>query len=89
MEQKSSAETIIDALGGLTKTAKLISTDEKTVAVSTVQGWKERGRIPEEYWERVMVVASELGLSLRPSDFMPVLTAEIFDSWFDRPETAA
>lgn len=87
MDQKSPTETIIDALGGLTKTAKAISTVERPVAVSTVQGWKERGRIPEEYWPLIVTAGKEIGVTFTPKDFIPTLTLEIFDSWF--PETAA
>lgn len=54
MEPKNPAENIIMTLGGLTKTASLLSTDEKRVAVSTVQGWKDRGKIPQEWWEQII-----------------------------------
>lgn len=54
MEPKNPAENIIMTLGGLSKTASLLSTEEKRVAVSTVQGWKDRGRIPQEWWDRIV-----------------------------------
>lgn len=70
MDQKSPAEMIIDMLGGLTKTAKALSTDEKTVAISTVQGWKERKKIPQEYWLPLMSAGAEIGVTIELPMFL-------------------
>ncbi len=86
MSEKTSAEIVIDALGGLTKTAKALSASGKAVAISTVQGWKERGRIPEEYWAPLVVAGKESGVVFTPKDFMSPATAEAFG---EMPETAA
>ncbi|ENN86039.1 hypothetical protein RHSP_31755 [Rhizobium freirei PRF 81] len=68
----SPAENIImNKLGGLTKTAKLLSTDEKVFPVSTVQGWKDRGKIPQGYWMPIIEAArSELSVELDVQMFL-------------------
>ena len=40
------------------------------VAVSTIQGWKQRGRIPAERREALLAVARRLGVPLAPDDFL-------------------
>ena len=64
MNELSPAEKIIDALGGLSKTARLLSTEDREFAVSTVQGWKERKRIPQEHWPRLIEVGKETGVEI-------------------------
>ncbi|ASY62485.1 hypothetical protein SJ05684_c10270 [Sinorhizobium sojae CCBAU 05684] len=64
MTDISPAEKIIEALGGLSKTARLLSTDDKDFAISTVQGWKERKRIPQDYWERLIAVGKVAGVEI-------------------------
>tara|TARA_R110002167_G_scaffold42512_6_gene129125 strand:+ start:3018 stop:3245 length:228 start_codon:yes stop_codon:yes gene_type:complete len=61
------AEFVISELGGLTKTARAIRPD---FAVTTVQGWRERGRIPQEYWEDLIAAAAVAGKQLAFEDFV-------------------
>lgn len=60
MEPNTPAANIIKTLGGLTKTASLLSTNEKRVAVSTVQGWKKRGKIPQEWWDPIIIAGKSV-----------------------------
>lgn len=57
----TAAEHVIEKFGGLTKLARALD-----CAVSTVQGWKERGRIPQEHWLSIIDAgrASDIDLSL-------------------------
>jgi hypothetical protein len=64
VEPKTPAENIIALLGGLTKTAGMLSTEEKRVAVSTVQGWRDRGKIPQEWWMGIIDAARENGVAI-------------------------
>jgi len=66
------AEFIIDKLGGLTKTARLLSTDEKAFPISTVQGWKDRGKIPQEHWLPLIEAAKGEGKEIDLSMFLTV-----------------
>lgn len=72
MEAISPAEFIIKKLGGLTKTAALISSDEKRVPISTVQGWKERGKIPQEHWQKIIEAGEEQGITIELGMFLSV-----------------
>ena len=72
MSDLSPAEKIIEALGGLTETAKLLDTAEKKFAISTVQGWKERKRIPQEHWTRLMDGGRSKGVEIELAMFLPV-----------------
>lgn len=72
VEPKNPAENIIKTLGGLSKTASLLSTEEKRVAVSTVQGWKERGKIPQEWWMPLIEAAKTEGKEIDLSMFLQV-----------------
>jgi hypothetical protein len=72
VDEKSPAELIIDELGGLTKTAKLLSTEAKPFPVSTVQGWKERGKIPQEHWLPLIEAGKSVGVEIELSRFLGV-----------------
>jgi hypothetical protein len=61
---KTAAEEIIDRLGGLTKVATLLN-----CPISTVQGWKERGKIPQERWVPIIEAAAP-AITLTPTDFL-------------------
>lgn len=63
--QMTAAEHIISELGGLTKVAALLD-----CPVSTVQGWKERGKIPQERWLSIIEAAATVGRTFTPSDFL-------------------
>jgi len=59
------AEKVIGAFGGLTPMARALG-----LAVSTVQGWKERGEIPQRHWLPIMNVAKEAKIALKLEDFV-------------------
>ncbi|NOV17858.1 hypothetical protein E5S70_17545 [Ensifer adhaerens] len=72
MEPKTPAENIINKLGGLTKTARLLSTDDKPFPISTVQGWKDRGEIPQRHWTKLIEVGREINVTINLSAFLAV-----------------
>lgn len=72
VEPKTPAENIINKLGGLTKTARLLSTDEKQFPISTVQGWKDRGEIPQKHWAKLMEAGRELNVPISLSEFLAI-----------------
>jgi hypothetical protein len=59
------AHYVIGKFGGLTKTANALG-----LAVSTVQGWQGRGRIPQDHWEVIIKAARDIGEKLEFSDFI-------------------
>jgi uroporphyrinogen-III synthase len=59
----SVAETVIARFGGLRPTATKLG-----VAVSTVQGWKARGHIPQTRHEEVRAAAAEHGIDISDLD---------------------
>lgn len=61
----SPASYVIRKLGGLTRTA-----DELDLAVSTVQGWEKRGRVPQKYWFSMIDVAKDKGIEIAVTDFL-------------------
>jgi hypothetical protein len=68
----SPAEFIINKLGGLTRTARALSTEDRDFPVSTVQGWKDRGRIPQEHWQSLIDAAKEAGIEIDLATFLSV-----------------
>lgn len=62
---RSPAEFVIKSIGGLTKTANAIGRP-----VTTVQGWKERGRIPQEHWLPLIEAAKANGKTVSFEDFL-------------------
>lgn len=64
------AEYVISKCGGLTKTAKGLSTPERRVPVTTVQGWKERGKVPQEWWLPLIDLAKSEGEEIAIEDFL-------------------
>lgn len=61
----SPAAYVIRKLGGLTKTANKLG-----LAVSTVQGWQIRGRIPQDHWSAAIEAAKAEGDTLELADFV-------------------
>lgn len=61
----SPAEFVIDLFGGLTATARILGRP-----VTTVQGWKERERIPTDHWGEIISKAAERGDVLVAEDFL-------------------
>lgn len=63
--QISAADFIIAKFGGLTGTAKAIDKP-----VTTVQGWKDRGKIPQEHWYALIAAAKDRGEAVDLTDFL-------------------
>ncbi len=59
------AEYIIAKFGGVNAMARAT---RKTP--STVQGWRERGSIPERRWKEILEAAHSMGLKMEPDDFV-------------------
>lgn len=72
VETITPAKFIIQKLGGLTKTAAAISTEEKRVPISTVQGWQDRGKIPQEHWQKIIEAGEEQGVTIELGMFLSV-----------------
>ena len=70
--QKLSAQEIISLFGGIRPMANKLE-----VAVSTVQGWKERNKIPNARYKQILHVAIENGLMSNNSN--PSYSAEAAD----------
>jgi len=65
------AADVVAKFGGLTGTARALSGPTKQYAVSTVQGWVERKRIPQEHWEPLIKAAKAAEIDLSVADFLP------------------
>lgn len=65
------AQTIIEKLGGVRATAAALGR-----APSTVQGWKNRGSIPDPEKPEVFDAALRMGVSITKEDFWPAKPAE-------------
>lgn len=68
----SPADYVIGKLGGLAKTASKIKTAKKPdgLSVSTVQGWRVRGRIPQDHWAPCIEAAEAEGHQIALADFL-------------------
>ena len=65
------AEFVIHRTGGLTRTANALT--EKTgerVPVTTVQGWRDRNRIPQDVWMLLIDLAAANGQPVTLADFL-------------------
>lgn len=62
----SPADKVLKAFGGLSKTAQALNKP-----VTTVQGWKDRKRIPPEHWREIIAAAEANGQTLTLDDFIP------------------
>ncbi|MGH6953575.1 MAG: carph-isopro domain-containing protein, partial [Alphaproteobacteria bacterium] len=58
---RPSASELVDRFGGIRPMASKLG-----VPVTTVQGWKERGAIPEQRWPQVAEAAARHGIALDP-----------------------
>lgn len=61
----SPAEYVIGQIGGLTRTANALG-----LRVSTVQGWKMRGQIPQKHWIPLIEAANAAGKNVSLPDFL-------------------
>ena len=68
----SPADYVIRKLGGLTATAGKIKTAKwpEGLPVTTVQGWKLRGRIPQDHWALCIEAAATEGEAIELADFL-------------------
>lgn len=79
------AQYVINRTGGLTKTAvDLSAVLGVRVPVTTVQGWRDRNRIPQEYWMHLIDLAAANSQPVGLGDFL--VDHEVPD---DVPETEA
>lgn len=62
----SPADKVISTFGTLTKTAMALGKP-----ITTVQGWKDRKRIPPEHWREIIAAAEAAGKKLTLDDFIP------------------
>lgn len=60
------AQKIIEQFGGVRATAAAIG-----LPPSTVQGWKDRGSIPDSQKPTVLAAARGIGVAITKSDFWP------------------
>ena len=61
----NNARKIIDRFGGQSALAALLGKRQ-----STVQHWARTGRIPSQWYERLMLLAARQGIRLDPADFV-------------------
>lgn len=61
----SPAEYVIRKFGGLTGLANATNTP-----VTTVQGWRERKRIPQDHWQKIISAAKARDRLLTLEDFL-------------------
>ena len=67
--KENQALKIIDAFGGLTKTSRALYSVGHVVSVSTVQGWKQSGRIPDWRQDALKRAAKKKKIELNPDIF--------------------
>jgi len=65
MTDAKPALRVIKAFGGLTATARAYR-----CPISTVQGWKVRGTIPQEHWDGLLDAARQSNVDLSLGDFL-------------------
>lgn len=63
--QISPAQFVIGKFGGLTKTANALG-----IGVTTVQGWRDRGSIPQVHWLNIIEAAKAEGQMIDLADFL-------------------
>lgn len=61
----SPAAYIIRTIGGLTRTANALQ-----IPVTTVQGWKDRGSIPQKHWPALIEAAKAEDKTIDLADFL-------------------
>lgn len=67
----SPAAYVIRKIGGLTKTATALG-----IPVTTVQGWKDRGSVPQKHWAPLIEAAKNEGETIDLVDFLKDHDAE-------------
>jgi len=61
---------IMEVFGGLAKTAHALTTPEKRLPKTTVQRWRDSGRIPQEWWMPMIEAAKAEGKHIELADFL-------------------
>lgn len=61
----SPADYVIGKFGGLTKTARACG-----FPITTVQGWRVRGKVPQEHWMPLIKMAERNGEKIEIEDFL-------------------
>lgn len=61
-------DSTLDALGGTGRVAARLG-----VTPPTVSGWRDRGRIPIEWWPALLMMSDEAGLGLTAHRLMEVI----------------
>lgn len=79
-EPSSAAEAIIDIFGGIRPMA-----GKMNIAVTTVQGWKKRGKIPQNRRDEILTSAKGEGFELPESLLESALAGETYQEATKRP----
>lgn len=66
-DETSPADKVIATFGGLTATAKALG-----VGVTTVQGWKDRKRIPPAHWVAIQQAADKVGKPIALTELLGI-----------------
>ncbi|MBP0440656.1 carph-isopro domain-containing protein [Tianweitania sediminis] len=61
---------MIEAFGGLSQLARALGSP-----VSTVQGWKIRGEIPQRHWAAIIKSAADRDIVIKIEDFVLIASA--------------
>jgi hypothetical protein len=72
MAMREATERVIGLFGGITGLARALGHRHPT----TVQGWRDRGRVPSEQIPEVIDAGRKAGVSLTHEDFFIVPAAE-------------
>jgi len=73
---ENTIDRVIDAYGGLAGLARALGHRNS----STVQGWRNRGRVPITKIRDVIALAKAKGLEFTPGDFVPESSPPANDS---------
>lgn len=66
-DETSPADKVIGTFGGLTATARALD-----MPITTVQGWKDRRRVPQEHWAKIQAAAKAIDKEIALTDLLGV-----------------
>lgn len=66
------ADHIIGLFGGVPNLAKALEHKH----YSTVQGWKDRGKVPHDQWPAIIEAGTRVGVKVKREDFVAHLPAD-------------